>query len=424
MSKYQRKVMVGDLEEGMYVSKLDCAWHQTPFPLQGFHVESKDDINSLKAYCKHVFVDVSRSRAKTVFQPKKPLTPEEKAARAIAKSTAPLVTNPIKYDITSPLKKEIKQAKIVYADLNKNLTELTEQFETGESVDLEKTFSCSRSVVKSVLSNPEALVWVIKLKNNANSLYQHSINCAVWAAVVGRELGLTEAKLEKLTTGVMLSKIGLMTMTKGKEVNFIKLRETEHYKKHVLLAIKLLAHSSSLCKSVLETIATHEEHYDGQGFPNQLQGEQIPLFGQIAGMVDYFESSTNPTFSAQPLSPTDALSRLYQLRDMQFSERLIEAFIQCLGLYPPGTIVELSTQEIGIVTSNQKQKRLQPDVMVIMNKDRKPLRSTKTIDLQAINKDKAHGLVEITCSLPVGTFGIEPHQYQYANDSLISRLFG
>lgn len=420
MSNYQQKVTLEALQPGMYVCKLDCAWHQTPFPLQGFHIRSQQDVDLLKNYCKFVFIDVTRTRDPEAYAPK---DRDAQPATKKAVSDTPLVARPIKYTVKTTLKKELKQAKAIYADLTHAVNQLQQQFQSGSELNLRDTMNASKAVVHSVLRNPEAMIWIVKLKQDASSLYQHAMNCAVWAAVLGREIGLSEPRLEELTTSVMLSKIGLMYMTQDKEVNFARLRKLEQYQKHVLYAIKLLTRDNRLANVILEAVATHEERYDGTGFPSQLSGEDIPLFGQIAGLVDYYECATNPVFCDSVMSPTEALGHLYNLRNKQFSERLVQAFIQTLGLYPPGTIVELNSDEVAIVTSSQREKRLQPDLLVVLDRNKKPLRSTRVLDLQAVNQNSKQP-VEIVATLPIGSFGVLPHKYQYAQDSLVSRLFG
>ncbi len=426
MSKYQRKIEVDELEEGMYVSKLDCPWHKTPFPLRGFHINSKEDIQSVKTYCKHVYVDVTRSRSKTPYQVNSRVQADKlkRLKESKLKSVRELVSHPVKYSVTSPLKKELKQAKEVYRDINNSIKTLAEEISQDSSVNLQQTVESSKRVVASIVRNPEAMIWVMKLKHNASDLYQHSINCAVWAAVLGREIGLTESKLENLTTGVMLSKIGLMMMTRGRKLDFVRFKQSEQYRKHVLLAIKLLSANHKINRAILEVVATQEERLDGSGFPNQLEGNQIPLFGQIAGLVDYYESATSPYFFSVPVSPTEALSELYHLKDSLFNESLVEAFIQALGLYPPGTIVLLNNEEVGIVTSNQRNKRLQPEIMLVLNSKKQPYRIPKTIDMQKHNQHKENHELEIVSALPVGSYGVQPHQYQYAHDSLVSRILG
>lgn len=421
MSQYQKQIPVTELQHGMYVCKLDCAWHNTPFPLQGFHIRTQQDIDQVKAYCKHVFIDITRTRDPETYRRNAGQAPTQQHR---ANVDTPLVARPVRYPQPVSIKKELKEAKVIYADLNRSIHQLQEQLLNSTQVDLQSPMEVSRRVVQSVIRNPDALIWVVKLKQNAASLYQHTINCAVWAAVLGREIGLPEKSLEQLTTGVLLSKIGLMFMVRDQTVDHVRLRSTESYQKHVLYAIKLLGPQDGLSRTVLEIIATHEERYDGSGFPSALEGEQIPLFGQIAGLVDYYESSTNPLFCESPMSPTDALGHLYQLRNAQFSERLTQAFIQTLGLYPPGTIVELNTAEVGIVTSNRREQRLQPEILVVLNHQKQRLRSTRTMDLQKRNRENPSEPIEIVSALPLGAFGIEPHRFQYAHDSLISRLLG
>lgn len=422
MFSYQKKIPVGDLAIGMYIFQLDRSWNGTPFPLQGFHVKDEADIKQLSQFCKHVIVDLTRSDVRKNNNQPKTQAHSQPITRGKYHSTLEL--KPQVYSITSSTSEEIKKARALYKDLNKSLHQVADALVNNGEINVTHTVKTSQKVVKSVLRNPDAMIWVMKLKHQVTDIYQHSMNCAVWAAVLGREIGLKETRLEHLVTGILLSKLGL-TMLKDEmaETPYYQFQLTTPYYRHIDFAINLLSSHPSLPKPVYETIVNHEERYDGSGFPNELEGDQIPLFAQIAGIIDTYEMMLNPMFSETPLSPGEAISELYNMRGHEFDNKLVETFIQVLGLFPPGSLVELNTNELAIVTSGEREKRLQPQVLVVTDANKKPRKKPAILDIHALNsKQDPKSHVEIFRSLPAGSFDIWPHQYSYQQDSLINRL--
>ena len=423
MSVYNKKMDTGDLYIGLYISKLDCPWHKTPFPIQGFYIQNQEDINVIKGLCKYVFVDQGRSRSSYELIK----TPSEQRQTALSATTPiKLIKNPTKYETTTPFKKELKQASTVYKDLILQTESIAEQLKNNAALNIDSTFATTKQAVASIIRNPDAMIWVTKMRKASSPLYQHSINCTVWATVLGRHIGLSEVKLEALATGTLLFKIGLFIQpfAEDNKSNFIELRDHTSYPQHVALALKYLTQSTNISNDALNTIATHEERHDGSGYPKRLRGNEIPLLGRIAGLADYYETLISDAVNDSPLSPSDALNMLYNERNEHFQKELIENFIQTLGLYPPGTIVRLSTQEIAIVSSNQQTKRLNPDVIVILDKNNQPLKKKREIDLQTYNTTNKNNPITIEECLPFGSYDTNITKPRESSPSFIKRLFG
>ena len=428
MFSYQRKMPVSELAVGMYVFQLDRPWHGTPFPLQGFHIKDESDIRLLSSYCKTVIIDTARSDIRSRARE----NAGKSAAKAITRGKyhSTLELKPYVYPVRATLNEEIKKARNVYKDLEKSLEQLNTDLTHNGSLHLETAVKASGKVVKSVIQNPDALIWVMKLNHQSKNIYQHAMNCAIWGAVLGREIGLKETRLQHLVTGILLSKIGLtMLQEEMAGIPFYEFQLTPEYFRHVDYAVNLLANDERLPPPVLETIFNHEERYDGSGFPNELEGDQIPLFAQIAGIVDTYESLLNPFLCHQPIAPNEAISRLYHMRGHEFDSKLVESFIQVLGLFPPGTLIELNTKELAIVTGADRDRRMQPQIMVVTDAKRRLRKKPAFLDIHSLNQSLAEGKsvgspIEIKRSFPAGSFNIWPHEYRYQQDSLIEKLLG
>ena len=151
-------------------------------------------------------------------------------------------------------------------------------------------------------------------------------------------------------------------------------------------------------------VATHHERANGNGYPQGLKNTEIPMFGRIAGIVDSFDAMTNPRHytDEDPLSPHEAISELYNLRGTLFQEELVEQFIQTVGLYPTGSLVELSTGEVGAVIAINGLRRLRPTVMLLLDSNKEPLEQFRMVDLS-----DADDSLTVKGALPYGAYGID-----------------
>ena len=155
---------------------------------------------------------------------------------------------------------------------------------------------------------------------------------------------------------------------------------------HVAHSVAILKETAGLPAELPALAALHHERYDGSGYPAGLRGPEIGLFGSIAGLVDCFDALTRPRPYAEALSPSNALSKLYDWRDTQFDGSLVQQMIQCIGIYPVGAAVELNTGEIGIVIAQNLVRRLQPRVMVVLDAKGNRLNPQLILDLSKAPK--------------------------------------
>ena len=140
--------------------------------------------------------------------------------------------------------------------------------------------------------------------------------------------------------------------------------ERNVYKSHIKQGIKLLHERGMQDKDILRTIAQHHEFNDGSGFPNKLIGNQITQAAQIVAIADMYDSLCNPRNSVTAVSPHEAVSVMYNKYKPKFNSDLLSNFINSVGIYPPGSIVQLSSQSIGMVLSVDPGKLLHPNVLI------------------------------------------------------------
>ena len=144
--------------------------------------------------------------------------------------------------------------------------------------------------------------------------------------------------------------------------------------------------------------ALHHERYDGSGYPRGLRASQIGLFGGIAALIDCFDMMTQPRPYGEAIAPSNALDMLYKSRDVHFDGPLVEQFIQCIGIYPVGALVELYTGETGIVIAQNPAMRLMPRVLAALDSAKRPINPPKVIDRAKIKRTLEKGSVPLDLS--------------------------
>ena len=423
MSTNRLKVEVNSLKEGMFVSDLDRPWHETPFPLQGFYIRLDDDVKALTQYCKYVYIDVQRQKLKTAQVVHSPFTKKLKSVenkeQAIVVNLPPIIIkSPKTYAAVSSIHKEVsKAAKLhrhVYEAINHVFASVSGENPLNLKESVKATEKVAEGMVESVIRNPDALVWLAKMNDQDAYSYQHSVKASIWSLVFGRHLGLDKIQLKSLAMGVLLAQIGktklsqeIFDSSEGSDKKYLK-----EYQEYIQYSLNALLTMDELPKGVIPVVEYHQERHNGTGFPKGVTGDKIPLLAKIAGLVHYYQELISPRSDDLGLSPLAAVSKLYELRNIGFQQDLVERFIEAVGVFPTGTLVELSSNEVGIVTGHNKDRRLLPKVMILLDENKQKLKHTKVVDLKERSMTgKAVDAVFIKDSLPKGAYNIDENQY-------------
>ena len=157
---------------------------------------------------------------------------------------------------------------------------------------------------------------------------------------------------------------------------------------------------------IIDFIANHHERLDRSGYPQGLGGDLIPAFGRIAGLVDCYNAITSSRRYASTRSPAEAINQLYKLKGVHFHKELIEEFIQAIGVYPVGALVELSTGEVAIVVAQSRSRRLRPVVLVLLDGNKKPARPVYILLDETMHSDDGKKL-DIVKNLEPSAHGID-----------------
>jgi len=368
----------------MYVARLEVPWSATEFPLQGVLINSREDIANLARYGQTVYIDQNKSISST---PKKPVQQVVAQIFACANDTnkkrSPRVWRKYcthQYAVKSPIGKEISQAQKLLARVDSALAELKPTMQNLNPSAIEGIRVTSNAIVTSVLDNPDALLWLMKVKENKGRVYDHTIRSTIWAITLGRAMGIQKSSLFALSQAVLLSGVGKSYLKKNDWLGYQGAEMTFAFARWSSMALHKLS-QCNLEPRVMTIIAGMTERYDGSGLPHKKAGKDIPYLSQIASLAESFDLILYPMPGNKKRLFSQALARLYCLSDRLFDRVLVEEFIQATGLYPAGTQVILSDGSKGVVVEQSKARRLRATVALTHDSDGYRLLSYQVVAL-------------------------------------------
>jgi len=417
----RKKIDVRDLQMGMFIAELDRPWLETPFMFQGFRLSTNEALKKLREICRYVWIETdrgadyvpkARAAANVAMQRMQRLAREDEAMRQRVRAIAAAPTAPGRrrpYLDQTSFEEEFGLAMDIQQETRTVMDEAVEAAKRGGTVDLRAAERSVERMVDSIIRNPDALVCLSQLKEVSEYAALHSVRTCILALAFGRHLALSRDELKVLGLGALLHDIGMMKVPAeilDKEGGLSE-QEFELMARHVPWGLDIVERSGGVAPGALEVIAQHHERAGGDGYPARRTERTITPAGYIGAIVDVYDAITSDRAYNAGLSAEDALKRIYEWRDKDFDARLVEDFIRCMGVFPIGSLVELSTGSVGVVITINRARRLKPKVALVLTAARTPYSQRIVTDLME-HTDGQGREIKISRVLPTGTYGINP----------------
>lgn len=271
----------------------------------------------------------------------------------------------------------------------KSVTLLKNVFENIHLIDenttkekyLKSINSISEDILNDILSNDNILISLIDIKTMDNYTYQHSINVAVMSVIIGVQLGLSTSNLLDLCMGAILHDIGKVFIPNRiiKKPSSLTCTEFNTIKTHCQKGYDYLDKNNIISRKSKEIVLFHHEKFNGTGYPQGLYTTNIPLLARIVAVADVYDALTSDRPYRKPLNPHEALEYILANVTTLFDIEIVTAFSKVIVPYPKGTLVKLSTGDVGVIESTFKDYPLRPIVKILESKNKS--RENTTINL-------------------------------------------
>lgn len=325
----------------------------------------------------------------------------------------PATLNLVVYKDRSPMREEIKHATVAFTRTQEFLEKMSQDIGEGKELELEQVRPAVQLLTESVIANPAALMWLVRMQTEDSQTYAHGLKVAVYMMALGRHLGFARQQLNDLGMIGLLMDVGKLSLPDEILKKPAKLNEDEHQvmTQHVGTSLDKLQQNGPLSQSVFLGISQHHERLDGTGYPSGLKSAEISIYGRMAAIVDSFAAMTSTRCYDSTRSAFDAMKELFKLAGNKLHAPLVEEFVQAIGIFPIGSLIELSTGEAAIVLEHNKLRRLEPQILVLTNAEKERLEQPWVFNLMIQERQNGEVPIRILRGLPDGAYGIDGRSF-------------
>jgi HD-GYP domain-containing protein (c-di-GMP phosphodiesterase class II) len=375
-----KKISIQQLRTGMYVSDFNAGWLEHPFVLNSMKITTAEQIAKVLASgVKELFIDTDRGH--DVGD-----APTREEAAAVTERQLERVAESVKPKNSEQqvsLAEEMSRAKNAFTEATKIIRNVMDDVRLGRQIELGASKAIVEKITSSVVRNSNAMQSMRRMKSLDDYTFLHSVSVCTILTTFARSAGMDLATIHDIALGALLHDVGKMRINLALLNKPSKLSEEEfrHVKSHVVLGSDLLRQMSGVPKMAFEPLELHHERFDGSGYPNGLKGIEISQVGRMSAIVDVYDAITSDRCYHNPLSPADAIRKLFEWSKFHFDPDLVQLFVKSIGIYPVGTLVRLESGRLGIVIEQRESNLLTPVVRVVFDAKRDYYITPEDIDL-------------------------------------------
>ncbi|WP_270165184.1 HD-GYP domain-containing protein [Paenibacillus sp. SYP-B4298] len=246
-------------------------------------------------------------------------------------------------------------------------------------------------ILQDLMGRREVLVNLESIHTSDAYLFQHSVNVAVLAGIIGLAKGYNRNQLEDLGIGALLFDVGMTQVPQEllKKKAALTKEEMQVVQKHTVEGFNLLRHQYDLSLLSAHCALQHHERYDGTGYPRGLKKDEIHEYAQIVAIADVYDALTSPRPHRPRYTPSEAIEYLFAAGNSYFDVNLIRLFCKHISIYPIATTIQLNSGQIGVVSANDSLAVHRPTVRIIQEADGTKVKEPYEIDL----KDSLHLMI-------------------------------
>ena len=400
-----KKIGVQQLRPGMFVHDMDCGWMEHPFLTGSFKVRGDKEIEKMMG---HGILELYIDSEKGLDLEDAPTQPEVEASISHQMAVAIDKVNPLE---PTSLREELGRARIVLLEANKIIGEVMNSARVGRQIEQEQVNHVVGKMSDSILRNKYALLSLCRIKEKDNFTFLHSISVGALLMSFVRSFNLKPGDMQMVGIGGMLHDIG-KTMVPDRILNKAGSLTNDEFttmKMHVHFGQRILSDMPGISQTSLDVVAQHHERYDGSGYPLKLKGEEMSLYGQMASIVDVYDSITSDRCYSSAMAPSVALRKMFEWSKLYFAPELIQFFVRTVGIYPVGTLVMLESGKLAVVIEQQGRDLTRPLVRAVFDSKKSGPLTVHDIDLsKPLGQGGGDRILNHEAS---AKWNINPHQF-------------
>jgi putative nucleotidyltransferase with HDIG domain len=359
-------ISVDQLCVGLYVH-LDMNWLDHAFARNSFLLKNAAQIDAIKRMgLEKIRVEPARSSSRPLRMPAPAPVPDpvEKVVPS-EEENALISEKKARIDRIKAERAAIAQCEKKFAKAGTALKNIERSVFARPQEALAEADQLVQGMLDDLLADKNIAIHLMNDKIAGEDAYYHSLNVAVLAMMLAKELGLSAEDIKATGIGCLFHDIGKVEIPARIVHATLPLKRAEKnlLQLHCQYGLRIVS-KLGLPKASLDIIGQHHEAMDGSGYPAQLRGEQIALAARIAGLINAYDNHCNRTNPADSLTPFEALSTMFKQQRQLFDLAPLTMFIRLMGVYPPGTLVKLSDDTVGMVISINSGKSLRPNVLI------------------------------------------------------------
>lgn len=269
-------------------------------------------------------------------------------------------------------------------EATKTAQEVVHNFHVGKGMELTKVKTIVSSMIDQLEQKPENMVHFIDIRRKEDYMISHAVNVCILSVMTGISMGYNAKQLEDLGLSAMFHDIGKIRFSQKlalKHPGYLTATEKDEYRQHPFYALEILQENPSLSMDVINACFQHHERWDGTGYPLGLAGEVISEYAQIISIADVYDRLTAGTPHRRPTPVYYAVAILNKASGKYFNPDIVEKFNKNIAIYPIGTTVKLSNNQIGVILDVNKDSKNTPIVRILSGEDSSKVNQLLELDL-------------------------------------------
>lgn len=350
-----KKIDATQITEGMFIHDLCSSWLNTPFWKKSFLVDDQATIAKiLQSGVLEVWIDTAKGGDIVIDEE------DDDAAAAVLRDADSSRWQADIGTAAASMDDEMARATLIVDQSRGAVISMFNEARMGRAVDTESAVSLVEHIASSVMRNPGALIGLARLKTTDDYTYMHSVAVCALMISLALQLGLDEAQVRDAGIAGLLHDIGKMAVPMAILNKPGKLSDAEFsaVKQHPEAGYHILRKSDQVSPMALDVCRHHHEKLDGTGYPLGLAGDQISLFARMGAICDVYDAITSNRPYKAGWCPSESIRKMAGWCGTHFDERIFQAFVRSIGIYPVGTLVRLQSGRLGVVVEQQIGKSL------------------------------------------------------------------